>query len=117
MKVRATAKGYYGHAIKMPGEVFELVPYEVKDEKGKTVKVSADEQFEDKWMETADGSPAPVVHKPGANQSPDGREDENKSFNPNVDDNRKSMTEVVMAHGGEQEPEKVKAAKKGKDVI
>lgn len=117
MKVRATAKGYYAHQIRQPGEVFDLVPYDDVDDKGKKRKVSADEQFAASWMETVDGSVPKTIPKPGANQSADGKEDPNRAFNPNVDDNRKSMNDVVMAHGGEQDPEKVKAVRKGKDVI
>jgi hypothetical protein len=117
MKVRAIAKGYYDHQIRHPGEVFDLVPYYDTDDKGKKRKVSADDQFASEWMETVDGSVPKSVPKPGANQSADGKEDPNRVLNPNVDDNRKTMTDVVMAHGGEQDPDKVKAAKKGKDVI
>ena len=117
MKVRATAKGYHGHQIKYPGEVFELFPYEAKNDKGEVEKVSADDQFADSWMETIDGSIPVSKVKAGANQSADGKEDPNRPLNTNIDDNRRTMDELALAHGGEQDADKVKKAAKGKSVI
>jgi hypothetical protein len=113
MKVRAIAKGYYGHQIRQIGEVFELTAYEAKNEKGEKEKVSAEDQFSDQWMETADGSAPPSVKRPGQNVSTDDREDPNKPFNPNVSDNLKSMADIELAHGGEQDPKTKKKAEKG----
>lgn len=114
MKVRAIANGYYGHQIRKPGEVFELVEYEVPGKDGKKEKVSAEDQFAHEWMETADGSAPPSVKRPGQNVSVDDREDPNKAYNPNIGDNVKTMEQIELEHGGEQDGEKVKAAAKGK---
>src|ERR1700712_4571782 len=111
MKVRAVEKGFHDHQLRVPGEVFELRDHEVKGADGKKVKVKAADQFSHAWMEMADGSEPPAVPKPGANFSPSGTEDPNRVLNPNISDNQKSMTDVVMQHGGEQDPKKVKAAK------
>lgn len=57
MKVKATRTGYYNNKRQKPGSVFELVPYQKLDEKGKPVEkdgepviVSAAEQFSKNWM-------------------------------------------------------------------
>lgn len=112
MKVRATAKGYYGHQIRQIGEVFELTEYKVIGEKGKEEKVSAEDQFAHEWMETADGSAAPSVKRPGQNVSVDDREDPNKAYNPNTSDNLKTMEDIALSHGGDQD---AKVSKKIKD--
>ena len=112
MKVRAIAKGYYGHQIRQIGEVFELTAYKAPDKDGKEETVSAEDQFAHEWMETADGSAAPSVKRPGQNVSVDDREDPNKAFNPNTSDNLKSMEDIALSHGGDQD---VKTAKKIKE--
>lgn len=46
MKVKATKKGYYGHRLRKPGEVFDMEEDSFKGEDGKVCT----------WVEPADGS-------------------------------------------------------------
>lgn len=106
MKVKAIRKGHYGQEIKLPGEVFTLIPYKgtkvtVDPKTGiETVKkdhtFSAEEQFSDKWMEKCEKDVEPRAHQHGA---PKGDGVEVQKFNPATSDNAKSLDQIKAEHG------------------
>lgn len=78
MLVRATKRGNYGIALREPGDVFKLKPYEgvfpeyKTDARGKVVStknvkrlVSAQEQFSENWMEEVEPQEAKAAGKRG----------------------------------------------------
>ena len=66
MKVRAKAitgqkySGYYDHRRRIAGEVFTLTPIKKIGKDGRTIIISPENQFSDRWMEKVDPK-APAV--------------------------------------------------------
>jgi len=66
MKVRAKLitgqkySGYYEHKRRVAGEVFNLVPLKKIAKDGRTIIISPENQFSERWMEKIDPK-APVV--------------------------------------------------------
>jgi hypothetical protein len=96
MKVRATRIGYYGEKRRLEGEVFTLVPVKAKDEDGKQVEVSPEDQFSEKWMEKTELDPAQGNQKfhPARVQNAADTRDVNRVVDETLGD------ESVAANGG-----------------
>jgi hypothetical protein len=63
VRVKEGEKGFYGNKLYREGEEFTLVKREHsrnKDDKGKPVVITPEQQFSEKWMEKVNPGPKPT---------------------------------------------------------